>query len=229
MTRTQTKIVFLTAACSLLAFWFLLCTGCVDAGSSDRRPVTGAPKPFEARVSDLQPVNPLECETGLRVCPINEVCEEPECLVDGSDQDCDGVEDDYPAPGDAVDNCRYVCNPDQTNSDGDDFGDVCDPCPLDSGNDQDGDRICGNTDNCPAHANVDQLDTDADGIGDACDGYPGGDAAAEIAALQADVALLTAALVELRSKYPSHYHDQLGLAGDPVGSSGELSYTLPGE
>jgi M6 family metalloprotease-like protein len=56
--------------------------------------------------------------------------------------DGDGV------PGN-VDNCPFIANPDQLDSDRDSFGDACD--------------------NCPTVANPDQLDTDGDGLGDACD------------------------------------------------------------
>ena len=65
-----------------------------------------------------------------------------------------------------------LCIKDQTNSDGDQFGDVCDICPLDANNDIDGDGVCGNIDNCPSVANPSQQDTDGDGIGDACDNCP---------------------------------------------------------
>jgi PKD repeat protein len=58
------------------------------------------------------------------------------------DLDSDGVPN-------GTDNCLYIYNPDQTNSDADRFGDLCD--------------------NCTAIDNVDQLDADADGIGDVCD------------------------------------------------------------
>ncbi|MDJ0765846.1 MAG: thrombospondin type 3 repeat-containing protein [Myxococcota bacterium] len=53
------------------------------------------------------------------------------------------------APVGSGDNCPFVANPDQANSDGDDRGDACD--------------------NCPSVTNADQSDIDSDGFGDACD------------------------------------------------------------
>ena len=43
-----------------------------------------------------------------------------------------------------------------------------DPC-AGSGDDTDGDGICGNEDNCPGVANAGQEDADNDGTGDVCD------------------------------------------------------------
>jgi len=50
----------------------------------------------------------------------------------------------------AGDNCNYVINPSQTNSDTDSLGDACDNCLLVD--------------------NPDQWDSDSDGVGDWCDG-----------------------------------------------------------
>ncbi len=72
-----------------------------------------------------------------------------------TDTDGDGIED-------ARDNCSALSNPDQTNSDGDGFGDICD-------DDDDNDGIPDEMDNCPLHANADQADEDNDGIGNSCD------------------------------------------------------------
>lgn len=62
------------------------------------------------------------------------------------------------------DNCPFVPNPNQQDSDNDLIGDACD-----SGIDRDRDGIQDSKDNCPKVANSDQLDTDNDGKGDACD------------------------------------------------------------
>jgi hypothetical protein len=58
---------------------------------------------------------------------------------------------------------------DDVDSDGDNIGNLCDPCPFDYWNDIDNDGICGNEDNCPNIANILQEDADDDLIGDACD------------------------------------------------------------
>lgn len=77
-------------------------------------------------------------------------------IANAADSDGDGIDD-------TIDNCRYVPNPDQSDSDripctditcdvvwiSDGFGDVCD--------------------NCPYVLNADQLDSDGDGTGDACE------------------------------------------------------------
>src|SRR5436309_1056617 len=68
------------------------------------------------------------------------------------------------------DNCPDAQNVDQADSDGDGIGNVCDSCPGDALNDQDGDGICAGTgfdvpktadhDNCPTVANASQADSD---------------------------------------------------------------------
>lgn len=75
---------------------------------------------------------------------------------------------------DAFDNCPFyddlgdMLPDDQTDTDGDGVGDLCDDdLGLD---DQDGDGILNDgTDNCPAIPNADQADADGDLLGDACD------------------------------------------------------------
>ena len=70
------------------------------------------------------------------------------------DFDNDGVPD-------PIDNCPTVFNLDQTDIDGDTYGDECD-------SDADGDGIPNEEDNCIAVINPDQSDIDGDGYGDAC-------------------------------------------------------------
>ncbi len=103
-------------------------------------------------------------------------------ICDGFDNDCNGITDDgYPdtdndtladcidpdIDDDGVpneqDNCPYVKNPDQRNSDfSPDGGDACDL-------DDDNDTIPDVEDNCPLKSNFQQNDNDNDGIGNACD------------------------------------------------------------
>lgn len=184
--------------------------------------------------SQFNPSSPCAMER----CPL----EPPTCATD-EDQDCDDVLD-Y---GVEFDNCTNFCNPGQENADGDYMGDVCDPCPNDPGNDIDKDGLCADVDNCPHISNASQTNADGDGYGDACDVLPNladpeatiaaldtridalEEAQTTITALQADVVLLVTALTEIREKYPEHFHGLLGLNGDPVGTSGDLSYSLPGD
>ncbi len=101
--------------------------------------------------------------------------------VTANDRDGDGVRN-------AVDNCPDVFNPvrpvdgsEQADFDGDDLGDVCDPCPLApdttdcpvaNPDDRDGDGRPNLSDNCPNVSNADQADFDGDDIGDVCDACP---------------------------------------------------------
>lgn len=143
--------------------------------------VTSEPMPLPVasdQYKTVQDVNPLVCEHFVEVltCVIS-ACDGHTgyCSVFShgesfSDTDCDGVIDQtsYSDQG-PNDNCTQACNPDQTNSDTDAYGDACDPCPFDPGNDIDADGVCGDVDNCPAHINGDQQDADTDGFGDVCD------------------------------------------------------------
>lgn len=112
---------------------------------------------------------------------------ETDCTI-SPDKDGDGVFD-------AIDNCPDVPNKDQSDIDGDGYGDACDPpkCgnkiieegeECDDGNqkncdgcsgqckkelDSDGDGVLDCNDNCPNVPNPDQNDIDKDKKGDACD------------------------------------------------------------
>jgi len=68
-----------------------------------------------------------------------------------------------------MDLCPSVFDPAQSDRDGDDIGDECDPCSGDPLNDFDGDGLCGDVDFCPERSNPGHPDADGDGIPDACD------------------------------------------------------------
>jgi hypothetical protein len=98
------------------------------------------------------------------------------CPLDAdNDVDQDGVCGDVdPCPADfendadgdgiceSEDNCPAVANANQSNVDGDEFGDACEP-------DNDDDGVVDDYDNCAMDANADQADFDGDGFGDICD------------------------------------------------------------
>ena len=71
------------------------------------------------------------------------------------DSDGDGIVD-------VSDNCDFVVNPEQLDTDGDGIGDLCDP-------DMDGDGVTNELDNCPMDYNPDQANNDNDSRGDICD------------------------------------------------------------
>ncbi|HEX8102087.1 MAG TPA: thrombospondin type 3 repeat-containing protein [Solirubrobacteraceae bacterium] len=90
-----------------------------------------------------------------------------QCDADGDNH----FECDSPNRGNRplADNCAPpVRNPDQLNTDGDEFGDACD-------SDDDNDGLADGGDNCPTDVNPDQKDTNGDGVGDACAGDADGD------------------------------------------------------
>lgn len=66
------------------------------------------------------------------------------------------------------DNCPEIPNPNQSNNDDDELGDICDP-------DDDNDGVDDTEDKCPFDEDPNQEDFDNDGIGDACDDDVDGD------------------------------------------------------
>ncbi|XP_078687678.1 cartilage oligomeric matrix protein-like [Branchiostoma floridae x Branchiostoma belcheri] len=116
-------------------------------------------------------------------------------LTCGVDSDQDGYPDASLPCNDTSchqDNCPWVPNSGQEDTDGDGAGNSCDEdadsdgflntldnCPLvaNAGQiDGDSDGVGDGCDNCPADINTDQLDTDRDGWGNACDQDSDGDA-----------------------------------------------------
>lgn len=95
-------------------------------------------------------------------------------VTDGGSSDVGGdvVQKDADNDGisDLEDNCPFDSNSDQTDTDGDGIGDICD-----TNSDTDSDGIDDSIDNCPAVVNPNQEDIDGDGVGDACDNDKDGD------------------------------------------------------
>lgn len=77
-----------------------------------------------------------------------------------NDTDADGV-------GDGADNCKFVSNPLQEDSDSNGVGDACETSAPPT--DTDGDGVVDSSDNCPTVPNANQDDADNDGLGNACD------------------------------------------------------------
>ncbi len=106
--------------------------------------------------------------------------------VEEEEEGTDPLDPDSDGDGilDGPDNCPLTNDPDQTDTDGDGLGNVCDDDDDDDGSpddeedvegtdpldpDSDDDGILDGPDNCPLNDDPDQTDTDGDGQGDVCD------------------------------------------------------------
>ncbi len=126
---------------------------------------------------------------GLFYCDMPEG--EPSCVpsrpdeytgeITVGDRDGDGIVNDDDNCPDVFNPVRPLDNGVQADNDGDEVGDVCDPCPLDPDtsmctetdpDDRDRDGTANDEDNCPYHFNPGQEDDDDDDKGDACDACP---------------------------------------------------------
>ncbi len=109
--------------------------------------------------------NALALSAGLNPATVCNGDEDDDGLFDEEEDDLgtDWENPDTDGDGalDGADTCPLFAHPDQTDTDGDGLGNVCDT-------DLDGDGVANLDDNCESWPNPDQLDVDQDGVGDAC-------------------------------------------------------------
>ncbi|MFT6144475.1 MAG: hypothetical protein ACJATT_003711 [Myxococcota bacterium] len=119
--------------------------------------------------------NALALSAGLNPATVCNGDEDDDGLFDEEEDalgtDWENPDTDGDGALDGADTCPLFAHADQTDTDGDGLGNVCDA-------DLDGDGVANTDDNCLLWPNPDQLDADEDGVGDACqpdrdaDGFP---------------------------------------------------------
>ncbi|MHA7627905.1 amidohydrolase family protein [Corallococcus sp. M7] len=154
-------------------------TGVASAADAD---ADGIEDPVDNCPTIFNPVRPMDNGRQLDTDGdgVGDACDP--CPLEAGTTACQafrGEDDDHDGVATWKDNCPFVANADQKDTDGDGKGDMCDGCPNDAAacsvtdpSDFDYDGITSATDNCPLVANPDQKDSDNDGVGDACDPCP---------------------------------------------------------
>jgi hypothetical protein len=104
---------------------------------------------------------PYGTKIGQQVALMATFCDDVTLHPNG-DADGDGILN-------GVDNCDYIRSLDQTDTDGDGLGDLCDFDDDGDGVNDKNDPDTNKDDNCPLVSNPLQEDLDGDGVGDACD------------------------------------------------------------
>lgn len=134
---------------------------CIDAGNNAALPA-GITTDFAGLLRFLDDPAITDCQYAPDTCG-----EAPVVDIGAYEYAWNGDDDGDGIPN-ASDNCPFVPNPDQLDTDGDHMGDLCDP-------DDDNDTIPDISDNCPTVPNLNQDDLDNDGLGDVCDDDIDGD------------------------------------------------------
>jgi large repetitive protein len=150
--------------------------------STDDADADGIPDATDNCPTIFNPVRPMDNGRQLDTDGdgVGDACDP--CPLEAGSTSCvafRGDDDDHDGVPTWKDNCPFVANADQKDTDGDGKGDVCDGCPTTAGacsvadpSDFDYDGVLTPLDNCPLVANPDQKDSDGDGVGDACDACP---------------------------------------------------------
>ena len=161
-------------------FWFYFAAPAFIGADPFTVTVTDDEGHIAEQIISITTINPDDVDNdGVN----NDVDAFPSDPAEWSDVDADMV-------GDNADSCPTTSNVNQSNIDGDAFGDACDsdidgdgtdnafdafPNDATESADNDADNIGDNSDNCMNDANADQANLDGDALGDTCDPDMDGD------------------------------------------------------